>query len=59
MNDFDLTAFMRREGILRIANNPHGFSVYIQGDILGTGETFAEAFDNACRQRDSERRLAA
>lgn len=57
--DFNLTAFMKREGILRIARNPHGFSVYIEGDILGTGETVAEAYESAARQRDDRPRRKA
>lgn len=60
MNGFDLSAFMRKENILRISDNGAGFSVYMRGDILGTGETVGEAFTNAARQRDvrSPRKVA-
>lgn len=50
--NFDLSAFMRNEGILRISDNGAGFSVYMRGDILGTGVTVGEAYENAARQRD-------
>jgi hypothetical protein len=52
---FDLSRFMRENRVIRISDNGAGFSVYMRGDILGTGETVGEAFDNAARQR----RLAA
>lgn len=48
----ELDAFMADEGILRISRTQHGRSVYMTGDILGTGETVAEAFESAARQRD-------
>ena len=46
-----LTDIMRRDGILRIADNGMGFTVYLRGDVLGTGRTVGEAFDSALRQR--------
>lgn len=52
--NFDLTAFMKREGILRISDNGAGFSVYMRGDILGTGPTVGEAYENAAFQRDRQ-----
>lgn len=48
---FDLTSFMRRHGVIRISDNGAGFSVYMRGDILGTGPTVGDAFDNAVDQR--------
>lgn len=50
----DLTGIMRREGILRIARfRAGGFSVAMEGDILGTGKTVGEAYENALRQRNA------
>lgn len=49
----DLTAIFKREGILRIADNGAGYSVYMRGDILGTGKTVGEAYENALRQRNA------
>jgi hypothetical protein len=49
----DLTGIMRRDGILRIADNGGGFSVYMRGDILGTGKDVGEAYRNALRQRNA------
>lgn len=57
MNLSDLDAFMANEGILRIARTKHGRSVYMLGDVLGTGETIAEAYENAARQRDYQRQM--
>lgn len=44
---FDLTSFMREQGILRIAQLGDNFSVYITGDRMGCGKTVGEAFANA------------
>jgi hypothetical protein len=44
---FDLTSFMRRNGVLRIAQLGDNFSVYITGDRMGCGKTVGEAFANA------------
>lgn len=59
----NLTRIMLDEAILRIARNPNGYSVYLEGDILGTGKDVGEAFRNAIRQRlnkqAAERRRAA
>lgn len=61
MNLKALTRFMRREGIIRVSNTDIGVSVYMRGDILGTGEDAEEAFQNAASQRDarSDERKAA
>lgn len=60
MTGFDLTAFMKREQIIRISDNGGGFSVFMRGDILGTGETVGDAYENARSQRDNlqERKAA-
>lgn len=44
---FDLTSFMRDNGVLRIAQLGNNFSVYIAGDKMGCGKTVGEAFANA------------
>lgn len=49
----NLTRLMRAEGILRISCTPHGFSVYLTGDILGTGTSVGEAYQSAMRQREA------
>lgn len=47
-----LTAIMEDYGILRIARfKSGGFSVAMEGDVLGTGPTVGAAFDNAIRER--------
>lgn len=49
----NLTRIMRKEGILRVSCTEHGFSVYMRGDILGTGSSVGEAYQSAMRQRDA------
>jgi hypothetical protein len=57
----DLTAIMERDGILRIARFPNGgFSVALEGNIIGTGKTVGEAYQCALRDRAAQsRKLAA
>lgn len=56
----NLTQIMRREGILRIADLGFGFSVAMRGDILATGATVGEAYENALTERaiKTERKAA-
>ena len=42
-----LTAFFRRNGIIRIADLGTGFTVAMRGDILGVGETVEDAVASA------------
>lgn len=44
---FDISAFMQRNGILRIGRHDENFNVYVTGDRMGCGKSFQEAFDNA------------
>lgn len=50
----NLTRFMETNGILRIASLRPGYSVAMQGNILGTGETVEEAIESARRDRDAQ-----
>ena len=48
MNDVNLTAIMRREGIRSIHSHPAGFTVILQcGWPCGYGDTVGEALDDA------------
>lgn len=47
-----LTAFFRREGILRISDNGGGYSCWARGDLLGTGTTITEAVENVLDAKD-------
>lgn len=53
----DLTQIMRDQSILRIArftfDGRELFNVALEGDILGTGETVGEAYQNAVNQREA------
>lgn len=50
----DLTGIMRREGIINIHMDQHGsFQLRMRGDILGTGKTVAEAYQDANSQRNA------
>lgn len=50
---FDLTSFMRDNGILRIGRFDDSFNVYLTNDgtreRFGCGKSFDEAFDDARR----------
>ena len=64
MNKHDavnLTRIMQRDGILRISHTGGGFSVYMRGDILGTGKTVGEAYQCALRTKaaQADRQVAA
>lgn len=51
MNGFDLTTFMKREGILKIADIGEGqFSVWLRGGRCGTGKSVGAALENARAQ---------
>ena len=45
--DFDLSTFMRVHGVLRIARVGGNFTVAMEGDRLGTGQTVQEALESA------------
>ena len=57
----NLTAIMERDEILRIAHTGGGFSVYMRGDILGTGKTVGEAYQSALNTKAAQavRQVAA
>lgn len=48
---FDLTSFMRDNGILRIGRFEDNFNVYLTGDKFGCGKSVGEAFANARGER--------
>lgn len=50
----NLTRFMEANGIVRIARLRPGYSVAMEGNILGTGETVEEALANARRDRAAQ-----
>jgi len=52
---------MERDEILRIAHTGGGFSVYMRGDILGTGKTVGEAYQSALNTKAAQavRQVAA
>lgn len=56
-----LTWLMKEQGILRIAHTGGGFSVYMRGDILGTGKTVGEAYQCALNAKAAQavRQVAA
>lgn len=48
----NLTEIMIRDGIINIHMDPHGsFQLRMKGDILGTGRTVDEAYQNAMRDK--------
>jgi len=48
----NLTEIMIRDGIINIHMDPHGsFQLRMKGDILGTGRTVEEAYQNAMRDK--------
>lgn len=57
----NLTRIMEREGILRIARLNPGYSIAMEGNILATGATVGEAYNNALTERAilCDRRAAA
>lgn len=66
VNGFDLTAYMRTNGILRISDSSprqdgSSFAVRLTGDILGTGLTVGDALNSALQTRaarNTERKAA-